>query len=134
MAVWGAFAAVLVAAVIDMKTREVPDAIPVAVLVWALTTTALGHGHGWGALALGALAAFGLGSLLFWLGAFGGGDVKLVTALGAVLGPRALLGMLVYVGIAGAALAVVAVVRGEREFAYVPAIALGMLAFLVVGG
>ncbi|MCL4848619.1 MAG: prepilin peptidase [Acidobacteria bacterium] len=135
MVLWIPFVAVLAAAVIDLRTREVPDAISLGVLVWALCATALGwHDVGWLGLGAGAIVGFGLGALLFWLGAFGGGDVKLVSAIGALLGPFGLLAMLVYVAIAGALLALVALVRGQREMAYVPAIAMGMLAFLVAKG
>jgi prepilin peptidase CpaA len=79
----------------DLRTREIPDAIPLALLGWAVVATALRfHAVGWwsllGGLALGLL----LSSIFFALGGLGGGDVKLIAALGAALGPGALLPVL----------------------------------------
>ena len=75
-----------------------------------------------------------IGVFLFWLGGFGGGDAKLLAALGATLGPRALLPFLFYAAIAGGLLAGVALVRGKRDLAYAPAMALGLLVFLMIRG
>ena len=64
-------------------------------------------------------------------GGFGGGDVKLVIALGAALGPLALLSALFWVALSGGLLALIAVIRGRRDLAYVPAIAMGLLVYFV---
>lgn len=82
---------------------------------------------------MGALLGFGLGAGLFALGAFGGGDAKLLCGMGAILGPTALLGWLVHVAVCGAALAVVAMVRNDRELAYAPAMALGLVSSRLLG-
>ena len=59
------------------------------------------------------------------------GILKLIIALGAVLGPWALLSVLAGMAISGGVLAAVAIARGQRHFAYVPAIALGLLVHVV---
>ncbi|HEX4147647.1 MAG TPA: prepilin peptidase [Pirellulales bacterium] len=119
---------VWLAAVIDLRTRHVPDAIPLAILVLAIAGIALGWlSHGWLAAGAGLLLGLALGAPLFALGGWGGGDVKLLAALGAALGPLALLQVAIWMGVAGGALALVAAARGKRDLAYVPAIAVGLL-------
>ena len=128
-------ALVVAAAVVDLRKGEIPDTVPILLLVWAVVATAFGwSGIGWVAALAGLVLGFAFGALLFRLAALGGGDVKLVAALGAVLGYRSLIYVLVYVALAGAVLALIAGLRGRREFAYGPAIALGFTAFMLLGG
>jgi len=115
------------AACIDVRRREIPDAFPLALLACGLAGAGLGA-VSWSALAAGAALGAALGVVLFALGAFGGGDAKLLAGIGACLGPLPLLGALVPIGVAGGLLAVVALVRGARELAYAPAMATGLLA------
>ncbi len=83
---------VSVAAVVDLATRRIPNALFVC-------GTGLGLGlsiwYGGTAGALGSLAGFALGLALltpgFALGMTGGGDVKLVAAIGSLLGARLIL-------------------------------------------
>ena len=103
-------------------------------LVLALISTGLHlHTVGWLDLFLGSSLGFGVGLILFRLGGFGGGDVKLLASLGAVLGVKGELGVMFYVAVMGAMFALAAHIRREREFAYAPAIALGLLSFIVRG-
>jgi Flp pilus assembly protein protease CpaA len=119
----------------DLRRREIPDAIPLALLAISIGAAAFGwSSHEWLSLVLGLVLGFTLGALLWSRGGLGGGDVKVLAALGALVGPRALFSLLLYVALVGAALAVVAVWRGQREIAYAPAIAGGFLIFLVIGG
>jgi prepilin peptidase CpaA len=125
---WMPLPFVVIAAAYDLRSREIADWVPAALLAWAIVATACAlNGVGWLELAGGAAIGIGIGLPLFALGALGGGDVKLVTALGAALGPADLLATLFWVAIVGGLLAVVAWWRGQRELAYVPAIALGLL-------
>jgi prepilin peptidase CpaA len=117
----------LVAVVTDLRRREVPDAVPLALLSWAVAARALGWTEiGWFALVAGLVLGLATSAIFYALGALGGGDVKLLAALGAVLGPVALASVLFWMALAGGALALVSAIRGEREFAYVPAIAVGL--------
>jgi prepilin peptidase CpaA len=122
----------LVATVYDLRRREVPDWMGAALVVCAVAAIAAGFTEvTWAGLALGAGLGLALTLPLYALGGFGGGDVKLVVALGAALGPLALLSALFWVALSGGVLALVAVIRGRRDLAYVPAIAIGLLAYLV---
>ncbi len=116
------------AAVCDLRTREIPDWIPLAIAGWAVLATAIGlHTVTWIGMAMGMLLAAIIVVPLFYFGAWGGGDAKLLLAIGAAVGPWALLSILAWMAVAGGALALVAIVRRTREFAYGPAIAFGVL-------
>jgi len=91
------------------------------------------HRVGWFDLFLGLAVGFAAGAILFALGGLGGGDVKLLAALGAILGFKGELGVLFYMALAGAVLALLARLRKQREYAYAPAIAIGLLAFILRG-
>jgi len=122
----------LVAVVYDLRRREVPDWISASLVVCAVTAIAAGLTDvTWAGLAIGAALGLALTLPLYALGGFGGGDVKLVVALGAALGPLALLSALFWVAVAGGVLALLAAIRGRRDLAYVPAIALGLLVYWV---
>jgi prepilin peptidase CpaA len=122
----------LVAVFYDLRRREVPDWIGAALVIFAVTTIAAGLTDvTWAGLATGAVLGLALTLPLYALGGFGGGDVKLVVALGAALGPLALLSALFWVAISGGALALIAAIRGRRDLAYVPAIALGLFVYWV---
>ncbi|HEX9743369.1 MAG TPA: prepilin peptidase [Nitrospiraceae bacterium] len=124
--------AVLWAAVVDLIRREIPDSISIGLTLWAILAESLGWlPFRWESLILGFIVALILGSFGFWLRSFGGGDVKLLAALGAALGFSALWTMLFWTALAGGVLALVAKWRGERELAFAPAIALGLIAFIV---
>ena len=103
----GAIVLTVVALVWDLRTRRIPNAVTVSALIAAL----LFHGvtGGWAGLGM-ALGGFGAGfGLLFvlWLvGGGGGGDVKLMGALGAWLGPKLIL--IVFLGSAVVALVMLA--------------------------
>ncbi|MDB5390254.1 MAG: conserved rane protein of unknown function [Planctomycetaceae bacterium] len=120
-----------VAAIIDLRRREIPDWISVAILLMAVFQGI----NGTPAAGLNRLAAFliafWLGSFLFALGAWGGGDVKLLSALGAWLGFSALVTALFWMALAGGVLAVVAAIRCQRTFAYGPAIGFGAICALL---
>ena len=125
----------IVATICDLRAREVPNWISVAILLWATTATSFGfHGVGWGHMLLGAFLGFALGAIVFQLGGLGGADVKLITAIGALLGPIALLFVLFWMALAGGLLAFLALLRGHRDFAYVPAITAGFTAYLLYPG
>jgi len=96
---------VVVACVFDVRTRRIPNVLTlsgaVAGLLYHLATSGLGGLQT-------AAAGWILGLLLllpyFALGGMGGGDVKLVAALGAWLGPWETFWLAMYAGIAGGVL------------------------------
>ncbi len=120
--------------VFDLRSRQIPDTLSVCLLTLALVATGLHlHNIGWLDLFLGLSLGFSVGLFLFWLGGFGGGDVKLLSSLGAVLGLRGELGVMFYIALLGGVFALGARLLRRPDFAYAPAIALGLLAFIVRG-
>jgi prepilin peptidase CpaA len=108
---------VLVAAVgcaIDLRTRRIPNVLTfgaaVAALAFSLATRGLAGG-------LESLVGFLVGAALmlvpFALGGMGAGDVKLLGALGAWLGPADAIWLSLYTGMCGGVIAlVVAILTG----------------------
>jgi prepilin peptidase CpaA len=121
-----------VATVIDLATREIPDWIPLVIVAMVLIAAVLGvENVHWWMIVSGTAVGLGLGWMMFYWAQFGGGDAKLIIAIGAVLGPLGLLIVLLWMALAGGVLALIAKTRGQRELAYGPAIALGYLGYLI---
>jgi len=121
-----------VAMLYDLRRREVPNWIAASLIVCTAVAIAVGLANvTWIGFASGAALGFVLTFPLYALGGFGGGDLKLVVALGAALGPLALLSTLFWMALCGGVLACVAWLRGRRNLAYVPAIALGLLIYWI---
>ena len=145
------------AAVIDLRTRRIPNILTATLAAVGVGLAAAGFGRvGLGASILGCLLglAFMMPGHIF--GATGAGDVKLLAAAGALLGPKDTVYAFLYTAIAGGVLAlVVAVARrrlhqtlasasrlaagsaaactevesasSDNRFAYAPAIAIGVV-------
>ena len=145
------------AAVIDLRTRRIPNILTATMAAVGIGLAAAGVGRvGLGASLLGCLLglAFMMPGHIF--GRTGGGDVKLLAAAGALLGPTDTIYAFLYTAIAGGVLAlVVAVARrrlsqtlastgalvsgseqarvevestaSDNRFAYAPAIAIGVV-------
>jgi Flp pilus assembly protein protease CpaA len=128
-------ALIAVATLHDLASREIPDWVAVLIFGWGLVVAAFtGTTVAWTSLLIGGLLGFALTAPLFWLGGIGGGDVKLITALGACLGPGLLLLALFWAAVFGGGLAFVAKLRGKADFAYVPAILAGLALALLWPG
>jgi len=112
----GVLAVGLVAAtVIDLRSRRIPNQLTASMAAAGIGLAALG----WSGSAIGAsLAGLVLGLLLmtpgYALGATGAGDVKLMAAVGAILGPSLVLSAFICTSIAGGVLAVIVAVRRRR--------------------
>ncbi|MEK6968201.1 MAG: A24 family peptidase [Nanoarchaeota archaeon] len=88
---WIAGIVLLIAAIIDIKTREVPDFISYSFIAISLGANAISSAAQMSFIPLlesllGFLAAFCLGWALFYMGQWGGGDSKLLMGLGAAFG------------------------------------------------
>ncbi len=128
---WITFGLLAVAAGFDLHRREIPHTITVLVLLLGLSATAFGwHRVTWFDLGMGFALGFAVGLGLYALGGLAGGDVKLLAAMGAVLGWRAEWGALFYIAVIGGLFAAIAKWRRQKDYAYAPAIALGMLAYI----
>jgi prepilin peptidase CpaA len=96
------------AAVSDVWSRRIPNWVTFGTLALGLLLNTWLHGVEGAAVAL-AGAALGLCLLLpfYAMGVMGAGDVKLLAALGAVLGPQSLISVAVYGALVGGAVSIV---------------------------
>ncbi|MBN2725040.1 MAG: prepilin peptidase [Deltaproteobacteria bacterium] len=92
----GLVLALLVSIYTDLKTREISNWVVVAASVWGLLVWTVFHGFsGLGTSAAGGFASFSIFLLMAMLGNLGMGDVKLMGAMGCLLGwPLAITGVL----------------------------------------
>ena len=112
-------AVVLAAAVCDLNTRRIPNALTFGAAVVAIAThSAL---SGWSGLLLaasGCVVGLALFLPVFLLGGMGAGDVKLLAAIGAWLGPTDAVWTALYGALAGGLMAlVVALAHGYTRTA-----------------
>lgn len=151
----------IAATAIDVRTRRVPNVLTVGLAAAGLIGAASGIGGlSIGAAVLGFATGFALMLPGHLLGGTGAGDVKLMAAIGAVVGPRLVVLGFFYTAIAGGLLALgfalarrqlagtlkrtgrlvtsPALARGEiatdrtrSTFPYAPAIAAGAIAAVV---
>ena len=150
-------AATGLAAVIDLRTRRIPNALTgsLAMIGLGLAATQLGT-VGIGGAIIGFLLGFAFMLPGNMFGATGAGDVKLFAAAGALLGPAITVRAFFFTAIAGGAIALVVALRRRRlthtlgatarlmvdrtsavaaiespvadnRFAYAPAIAIGVV-------
>jgi prepilin peptidase CpaA len=123
----------LVATACDFRTREIPDWISIAIAFVAVTAASAGW-LGIGLLLVASGGALGLliGYGLYRFARLGGGDAKLIAALGLLVGPVGLLIVLFGMAIAGGILSVIAIYRKQKDYAYVPAITAGFVWYLAL--
>ncbi len=125
----------LLATFCDLRTREIPDWIPLAIVALAVVAAAVGAANvRWWMVISGGAVGLAVGAALFRFARLGGGDAKLIAAIGALLGPVGLWFALFWMALAGGLLALIAAARGQRDYAYAPAIAIGFAAYLVYPG
>jgi prepilin peptidase CpaA len=102
-------------ALIDLRTRRVPNVLTLTLAVAGLAAAASGAGS----LTIRAsLLGLALGLVLMLpghlIGATGAGDVKLFAASGALLGPAQIATAFLYTAVAGGVLALVVAARRRR--------------------
>jgi len=103
----GAVLVALVGAVIDVRSARIPNRLTYTALLAALPLrTALLGLSGLKSGAIGMLVAGGLFSLLYMLGAMGGGDMKLMAAVGAWVGSKQVMTLILAAALAGGVLAI----------------------------
>ncbi len=128
------------AAAIDVRTRRVPNALSLAIATTGLVLAVAGLGRVALAAAVGGCV---IGVLLMLpghiFGATGGGDVKLLGALGTFLGPAGTVTAFLAMAVVGGMMAVAIAIQRHRagqadhRFAYAPAIAVGACVAIVGG-
>jgi|SRR5579864_5100777 len=101
-----------VAALIDVWSRRIPNWVTFGTLLGGVLINAWLHGFGGVVTALLG-AALGLAMLLPFYGmrAIGAGDVKLLAAVGSLVGPQALISIAIYGAIVGGAMSVLILLR-----------------------
>lgn len=147
-----------VSAIVDLRTRRVPNPLTLGIALLGLTLAAT---HVTDVSVSGALIGLALGFALMlpghFIGATGAGDLKLFAAMGTLLGPKHIVIAFVYTALAGGVVAIIVAMRRRRlretvgqtaalvrtgganaveiektsvdnRFAYAPAIAIGTLA------
>jgi len=110
----------LVAVVFDLRTRRIPNFLTFGAAAAALIYAVYDGGlSGLGLAAAGWLAAAALFFPFFALGGTGAGDVKLLAALGAWLGPIESVWLAMFAAMAGGVLGLaVAIARGYLRTAF----------------
>ena len=156
-------AGAIVAAVIDIRTRRIPNLLTATMAIAGVMLAAMGvSGMSVAASLVGLAVGFALMMPGHLLGATGAGDVKLMAAMGAIVGPAIVISAFLYSAIAGGLLAIVIAIRRRRlsgtlagtrrmiaapsgarqeiqsataasRFAYGPAIAVGSIVAVLVG-
>ena len=108
-------AGLLVATVVDLRSRRIPNVLTGAMAVAGFALAALGFGGiSLGAAVLGSLVGLMLMLPGHALGATGAGDVKLMAAVGSLLGPLVVVNAVLFTAVAGGMLAVVVALQRKR--------------------
>jgi prepilin peptidase CpaA len=107
-----ALSAASVAAFIDVWSRRIPNWVTFGTLAAGVLINVWLHGFGGATTAITG-AFLGLAMLLpfYAMRAIGAGDVKLLAAIGSLVGPQALISIAVYGALAGGVMSVVILVR-----------------------
>lgn len=137
---WLAFALMVHAAVVDIRTREVHDWITVALGIIGLGSWLLGwHPSSFLYLILGAAVPAVIGRLIIWQNpeVLAAGDWMLLAGLGAVVGFPSIMFLFVVTIFAGGAMGLVFMAlrhlrRSDGYFPYVPAITTATFVFAAI--
>ncbi len=120
------------AVVFDLRSREIPNALALGLLaVLPLKLVFADSGPSWWMHIAGGVVALLVASVVGYGDRFGGGDIKLFAALGAWFGLFAIIPLALWTAIAGLPLAVIAALRKQQDFAYAPAIFLGVCVYVL---
>ncbi len=114
-----AVSAASVAAVVDVWSRRIPNWLTFGAFGLGIIVNVLLHGIDGLVLSV-AGAALGIAILLpfYALRAIGAGDVKLLGAIGALVGPQLLVSIALYAALAGGAISIaILMVRGRLSIA-----------------
>ena len=107
-------ALVVACAVVDWRTGRIPNALTLPAVAAGLVLHALSNGgDGLAFSAKGLALGAGVFFVPYYLGGLGAGDVKLMGAVGALLGWHLTLVALIYTALAGGLCAVLAMVRAR---------------------
>jgi leader peptidase (prepilin peptidase)/N-methyltransferase len=141
--------ALLVESVIDMRYKIIPDQITLPAIVIALLACAFfpsihnetSHARGFLAALIGMLVGGGFlyvaGTIAEWIlkkEAMGGGDVKLLAAIGAVIGWRGVVWTIFMASLFGSVVGIyLRIKKGEELIPFGPFLGLGAFLYLFIG-
>ncbi len=125
----------IVATVTDLRFQKIPNMLTFPVMVMALTYHGITNGLDGLLFSAGGLAVgFALLILPYLLGVMGAGDVKLMGAVGAILGARGAFMAFLFSGIAGGIYALIIVlIRGKECRVWVTRYGTMLKTFLFTG-
>lgn len=105
---------VLLAMYSDFRWRKIPNCLTLPAIALGFVLNFLGNSWNGLIFALfGLLLGMGLLMLPYLLGGMGGGDVKFMGALGALLGSYAILNVFLYTTLVGGAIAIVVAITNK---------------------
>lgn len=127
----------LVIAVVDWNTYEIPRGLNVCILVLGLIRLGLDY-HNWSQYIIGFFAVSGFLCLLYWVSGgtwIGGGDVKLMAAAGLLLGWKEILVALVAGCVLGSIIHIMSMIlcNKDRTLAFGPYLSLGIVVAMIWG-
>ncbi|SCP98029.1 A24 family peptidase [Anaerobium acetethylicum] len=107
----------LLAAYLDIKDRKIPNVLTFPVILWGLVSSTIISGfNGFQFSLFGFLFGMAAFFIPFALGLIGGGDVKLMGAVGAIMGWEFTLSALLYTAMAGGVVALLVLIWNKKFF------------------
>lgn len=103
--------ALVIAVVTDLRSHRIYNWLTFPTIALGLLLNTLGSGVSGTLFALGGLAVSALSLALFLLGAMGAGDVKMLAAIGTLMGPHFTIWTLLWTAILGGVLGAVYALR-----------------------
>jgi len=98
----------------ELQSARIPNWITLPALVFAFIISFVGVGIPLASSVAGFVIGFGFLFIFYMFGGMGGGDVKLMGTVGALLGFPDILNVLMYTAIFGGAMAVIALIWNKR--------------------
>lgn len=141
------FLSILVAVTfIDLEHRIIPDQLSIGGCFYGLATSWMGNDPGWMLSLAGAFLGFGFFYLLAWVyyqlrgrSGLGGGDIKLLAAIGAFIGPVGVLVTILLSSLLGSVIGVIWALRSHQKqilgysIPFGPFLVLGALYYYLLG-
>ncbi|HHY97218.1 MAG TPA: peptidase A24 [Firmicutes bacterium] len=127
-----ALLAIVGAVYIDVWSGKIPNALVALGFLSGFVLNSVEAGLGGLLLSLeGAFLGLALLFIPFALGGMGAGDVKLLGAIGALIGPQGVFYTALYGALAGGVMAVVVLIKHRRLFVTLRTLGFGFLLFLL---
>lgn len=109
------FVLLILSAYFDVTKKKIPNFITLTVMLWSLLAyTILDGFKGFQFSTTGILVGLGIFIIPFIIGGMGGGDVKLMGAIGAIMGWRFALLTAIYAGLVGGVIVIIIIIRQKK--------------------